>query len=67
MDFVSGKIRIRKFCIDNESDREDCERILSKYEPLGRIMRQTENFDKDGSLYVHLQWLEDPDGGDFRE
>ena len=67
MDFPIPKIKLRKFCIDNDSEREECEKILSKYDPLGRIMRQTEAFDKEGAFYVHLQWLEDPDSGDFRE
>ncbi len=67
MDFPITNIKIQKFCIDNDSEREECERILTKYDPLGRIMRQSEVFDKDGNLYVHLQWLEDPDSGTFRE
>ena len=67
MDLPVGKVRIKKFCIDNESEREECERILTKYDPIGKVFRQSECFDKDGVLYVHLQWLEDADEGDFRE
>lgn len=67
MDIPVGKIRVRNFAIDDEIDRKRCEEILTKYDPLGRVLRQKECYDKEGRLFIYLQWIEDAGENAFRE
>lgn len=67
MDIPAGKVRVRNFSIDDDLDRKACEEVLTKYDQLGRVLRQKECYDKEGRLFIYLQWLEDATESAFRE
>jgi hypothetical protein len=67
MNVPAGKVRVRNFSIDDDLDRAACETVLTKYDPLGRVLRQKECYDKEGRLFIYLQWIEDATKTPFRE
>ena len=62
--------RVKKFNIDRDEDREECEKVLTMYGPrgLGRILQHETHFDaKSGMYYVALHWYEDMPDDEYRD
>lgn len=65
---ITGNHKIRCFNLKNEYEREECEKVLSKYSQLmGRIIKYDTCFTKDGDYVVALHWVEDVDESEYRD
>lgn len=53
--------------MDDPSDREECEKVMSEHGPSGRVLKYTDMHTKDGRLFVALLWVEPLAEKDYRD
>ncbi len=63
-----GLHRIRNFDVNDDGEREACEKILTKYSNmLGRLLRTETMFTKDGRYFMAVHWIEDIPESEYRD
>lgn len=64
---VPGTHKIRNFNINDPSERDECERVLTAHSDSGRVLSTTPMHTKEGTFFMAVHWIEPVKEKDYRD